>query len=95
MRLIDADRLKNTLIGLMNTSSPAPSDNDCAIDGMLNLLDEQPTVEAVKHGHWITQYDLDGYIAYYECTNCKFALLWGPDDDLPKYCPEFGAKNGG
>lgn len=51
--------------------------------------------DAVKHGHWVTQYDLDGNITHYECTNCDFGLLWANDDALPKYCPECGAKMDG
>ena len=85
MRLIDSDSLKAYLKNHY-------SDREDMVEMLLGDVDSQPTVEAVKHGDWIAQYDLDGYIAYHECTNCKFALLWGPDDDLPKYCPECGAR---
>lgn len=50
MRLIDADQFKAKLLSFMNTKSPTPSDTDCVLDGVLNLLDEQPTIDHVKHG---------------------------------------------
>ncbi|MGM9519765.1 MAG: hypothetical protein ACI3WS_03720 [Phascolarctobacterium sp.] len=87
-RLIDADKLKNTLIGLMNTSSPVPSDNDCAIDGLLNLLDDQPDVDPVKHGRWLHKHN-----GYAKCSVCGayFAGVYD-DDNEDKYCRRCGAK---
>lgn len=51
-RLIDADQFKAKLLSLMNRKAPMPSDTDCILDGVLNLLEEQSTVAPVKHGRW-------------------------------------------
>lgn len=91
MRLIDADRLKNALIGLMDTSSPVPSDNDCAIDGMLNLLNDQPTVDLVKHGYWIKR----NSVGTATCSVCGGLIMNFYNKDANTYCHNCGAKMDG
>lgn len=79
MRLIDADKLKETIHThhyiLMFTFGI-----DCAID-------EQPTVEAepVKHGHWVAFESKVGHIQY--CSSCGIGYPERTD-----YCPHCGAK---
>lgn len=74
MRLIDADALKREpelLYGLT-----------VAITEIQDVINEAPTVEERKHGHWI-DIDLDTSI----CSVCK-----KPQEYETKYCPECGAK---
>lgn len=73
MRLIDADALrrrKELRFGLM-----------AAITTIQFLIDETPTVEERKNGHWI-DIDLDTSI----CSVCK-----NPQEYETRYCPECGA----
>ena len=73
MRLIDADALKREpelLYGLT-----------VAITEIQDVINEAPTVEERKHGHWI-DIDLDTSI----CSVCK-----KPQEYETKYCPECGA----
>lgn len=73
MRLIDADALcrrKELRFGLM-----------AAITTVQFLIDEAPTVEERKQGHWI-DIDLDTSI----CSVCK-----NPQEYETRYCPECGA----
>ena len=77
MRLIDADALrrrKELRFGLM-----------AAITTIQFLIDETPTVEERKHGHW-EDIDLDTSV----CSVCK-----KPQEYETKYCPECGAKMDG
>jgi hypothetical protein len=74
MRLIDADALKREpelLYGLT-----------VAITEIQDVIDEAPTVEERKHGHW-EDIDLDTSV----CSVCK-----KPQEYETKYCPECGAK---
>ena len=73
MRLIDKDALrrrKELRFGLM-----------AAITTIQFLIDEAPTVEERKNGHWI-DIDLDTSI----CSVCK-----NPQEYETRYCPECGA----
>lgn len=74
MRLIDADALKREpelLYGLT-----------VAITEIQDVIDEAPTVEERKRGHW-EDIDLDTSV----CSVCK-----KPQEYETKYCPECGAK---
>ncbi len=74
MKLIDADALKREpelLYGLT-----------VAITEIQDVIDEAPTVEERKHGHW-EDIDLDTSV----CSVCK-----KPQEYETKYCPECGAK---
>ena len=92
MRLIDADQFKAKPLSFMDRKAPTPSDTDCILDGVLNLLEEQPTVAPVKHGHWI---NIDAkfenmYVAH-QCSICKSEFL----GDASNVCPRCGAKMDG
>ena len=89
MRLIDADQFKAKLLSFMDSKAPTPSDTDCVLDGVINLLEEQPTIDPVKHGHWI---NIDAkfenmYVAH-QCSICKSEFL----GDASNFCPRCGAK---
>lgn len=77
MRLIDADALrrrKELRFGLM-----------AAITTIQFLIDETPTVEERKHGHWLTK-----KAWHVECSECHHVLEF--ICDVKKYCPNCGAK---
>lgn len=77
MRLIDADALrrrKELRFGLM-----------AAITTIQFLIDEAPTVEERKQGHWLTK-----KAWHVECSECHHVLEF--ICDVKKYCPNCGAK---
>lgn len=79
MRLIDADALKRKpelLYGLT-----------AAITEIQFLIDEAPTVEERKHGHWI-ELEPDKYGNFIQCSVCdsKFGLY-----SKDNYCQACGA----
>ena len=92
MRLIDADQFKAKLLSFMDRKAPTPSDTDCILDGVLNLLEEQPTIDPVKHGHWIEQVKIkkDGEVrlVHWRCSLCGCFL----GTNTANYCPACGAK---
>lgn len=80
MRLIDADALrrrKELRFGLM-----------AAITTIQFLIDETPTVEERKHGHWINP-----KAWHVECSECHHVLEF--ICDVKNYCPNCGAKMDG
>lgn len=94
MRLIDADQIKAKLLSLMDGKAPTPSDTDCILDGVLNLLEEQPTETSeswVKHGHWIVYPTL---VSFLRCSQCHNGVGWH-NDKKPNYCPNCGARMDG
>ena len=91
MRLIDADQFKAKLLSFMDSKAPTPSETDCILDGVLNLLEEQPTIDPVKHGHWIYVGAHNG-VHLFECSLCHCGLNTENPDWLSKYCSGCGAK---
>lgn len=82
MRLIDAETLKEKLEKIADMNNPKWSYDSMMIAKiMINILDEAPTVEERKNGHWI-DIDLDTSI----CSVCK-----NPQEYETRYCPECGA----
>lgn len=80
MRLIDADALKREpelLYGLT-----------VAITEIQDVIDEAPTVEERKQGHWLTK-----KAWHVECSECHHVLEF--ICDVKKYCPNCGAKMDG
>lgn len=90
MRLIDADQFKAKLLSFMDSKVTTPSDTDCILDGVLNLLEEQPTIKPVKHGHWQESKCLND--CFWVCSCCKFPSQAIAAPQLYKYCPNCGAK---
>ena len=77
MRLIDADALrrrKELRFSLM-----------AAITTIQFLIDDAPTVEERKQGHWLTK-----KAWHVECSECHHVLEF--ICDVKKYCPNCGAK---
>ena len=78
MRLIDADALKREpelLYGLT-----------VAITEIQDVIDEAPTVEERKHGHWVRHNNI---IA---CSECIWDMYWEEGNTKLNYCPYCGAK---
>lgn len=86
--LIDAEKLKREIKSLCN---PYGKPSIGFEDGkkMLDLIDRQPTVEAVpvRHGRWIME--KDGYRYMMVCSVCSEGYLGMPETN---YCPNCGAK---
>ena len=88
MRLIDAD----TLLVRENCHNMYPSiDHYCLSQKVIRIEDimAAPTVDPVRHGHWIEDGDSDGC----GCSICghEYCYLL-PDKDILKFCPNCGAK---
>lgn len=94
-RLIDADELRSGLFHLEGETSTTDRQlgyqagwNDALMYGVLDA----PTVDAVKHGHWLFYEEPDGYY-HSECSECG---RWCDEDVFLKgkwhYCPNCGAK---
>lgn len=94
-RLIDADAIRKGKFCL----NPLHADNDNTYYYQLGwnaaietICDCVPTVDPVKHGHWLFYEEPDGYY-HSECSECG---QWCDEDVFLKgkwhYCPNCGAK---
>lgn len=83
MRIIDADALKKAVNGRSTHWL-----NDWSTLGVLAVIDEQPTIDAVPvaHGEWIYT-DKGWQIGKYKCSECEDLTNW-----RSPYCPNCGAK---
>ena len=88
MRLIDADKLKDII-----------SDT-----WILDRIDEQPTVDPIKHGHWEHGKELSRDYIGDVCVSVRYDKCWcsecryqveGFGLPLWMYCPHCGAKMDG
>lgn len=99
MRLINADALREYIKECDYCRNCDERDRFCQMDCELpeltekveRMIAEQPTVDPVKHGHWIDpRTDVDGMYEF--CSVC------GEDADITHYgkhfayCPNCGAK---
>ena len=84
MRLIDEDALLKDI-----------NDYPYGYRGMIkDTIAIQPTVDPIKHGHWIRTPYTD-YDDTYECSVCgdSWTFIEGtPKDNEAYYCPKCGAK---
>ena len=91
MRLIDADALKNKILECSKNCFTYGAYGDYytgreyAYLDAADLIDEAPTVEERKHGHWLTK-----KAWHVECSECHHVLEF--ICDVKKYCPNCGAK---
>lgn len=107
MRLIDADSLIENLSKWLKQVDPThPSDippMDDIIVSTIMTIEEEPTVDPVRHGHWVEEIDpeencwneevlycscCDEPIRVHETDNTYFL----PTRKTLKYCPYCGAK---
>lgn len=87
-RLIDADELL-----LNNTWLWFDENGNHTIAG--EAIEDAPTVDAVKHGHWRDSRDTG--VLFMECSVCKarakkYAYLGAVGTNGIRYCPYCGAK---
>ena len=83
MKLIDSDKFKAKLLSLMDRETTMPSETDCILDGVINLLEEQPTIGPVKHGLWIDKPSRCRFATMkYECSVCG-KVRW----EKHNFCP--------
>lgn len=103
MRLIDADVLKIRLKNRWCCDCQSKGMDyqgvrcrACAIMDELDEIDDAPTVDPVKHGHWVKHKSniescyiqrYDGDLVWYECSECQ-----GRETIIKLYCPYCGAK---
>ena len=81
-RLIDADEL---IYGLKTEFG------QFAMKYILAFIKAQPTVDPVKHGHWIFVEDM---VSHIRCSECGDDICW-VNTKRPKYCPKCGARMDG
>ena len=81
-RLIDADEL---IYGLKTEFG------QFAMKYILAFIKAQPTVDPVKHGHWIF---VEKMVSYIKCSECGDDICW-VNTKRPKYCPSCGARMDG
>lgn len=92
MRLIDADKLRKDVLDLPDCYNGFSDTYDKA--RILDLVDEQPTVDPIKHGHWIEVQRIHekDHTAICECSLCG-DTVWVYDGQRAwNYCPTCGAK---
>ncbi len=91
MRLIDADNLKARLRNMYKRRESDPrargiiDDVKGIIDSLIDVIDEEPTIDSVKHAHWTEKYD--GYMILCVCSICNARTIMKSN-----YCPNCGAK---
>lgn len=85
MRLIDADKYRDVLVGWMHNCFhqilaryDGYDEASDAIASCIEELDNQPTIESVKHGRWEwfcnEPIEVNGHTCYsygYRCTACR------------------------
>ena len=81
MRIIDADSLKETIEYIsFETGYDA--------EKVINAIDEEPTIEIVKHGHWI--FDEREWVNA-KCSVCGKHTDRSGAENYYDYCPRCGA----
>lgn len=90
MRLIDADSIQEELAALILYSAGTP-EGKC-IDYAHNLIDSEPTVDAVpvKHAYVVWTIKNSSYHTQC-CSNCHRTFISRPDETI-EFCPHCGAK---
>lgn len=87
MRLIDADKLKKYGFKIEFTTEDGSKGTIIGVEH--KEIDWMPTIDPVKHGHWIFGNSLRGYA---QCSECKsFTGSWD-EDHADNYCSHCGAK---
>ena len=82
MRLIDADDLTVRLAFLFDLLANGEMEKLTTTE-ILEFIEEQPTINPVKHGQWIERSKDDN-----RCSLCG----WGVWVNTNNYCPNCGAK---
>lgn len=89
MKVIDAEKFRIELEEYVKNLN-----RFLGVHDIVKILDEQPEVETLKHGHWVELIRpcvIDGYEAEdttYYCSVCHTSAC----NELDKYCSHCGAK---
>ena len=87
MRLIDADALMQTYAKFVAPSNNSDFENEPTWNDAVSLLESAPTVDPVKHGHWVyVGHGLAGE------SICKCSICGHQTPDDGNYCSYCGAK---
>lgn len=86
-RLIDAEHLRVSIYKKFKESGE-PFFPKCRQEDV-RLVDSEPTIDPVKHGHWAEYSN-----GVYYCSECHEEAYWDTDygQQLFEYCPYCGAK---
>ena len=95
-RLIDADELMKKFYDIeFNAKHELFGESrDLALEGLKHIkkaLKGMPTIDPVKHGHWIFVEDM---VSYIKCSECGDDICW-VNTKRPKYCPSCGSRMDG
>lgn len=90
MRLVDADNIQDKLANLILYSAGTP-EGEC-VDYAHNLIDAEPTVDAVPvvHAHVVWTKPNTGHKTQC-CSNCHRTFISRPNEAI-EFCPHCGAK---
>ena len=88
MRLVDADALMQTYAKFVAPSNNSDFENEPTWNDAVSLLESAPTVDPVKHGHWIDRAKSILGLPTEACSECaEWSVGYKKD-----YCPHCGAK---
>lgn len=91
MRLIDADALKTTCVGITDAQDNFYGSADVVF---ADDVDNAPTIDPVTHAKWV--YNTDDFTPKHRCTNCGYnkPIMAGENvtQEPKNYCPNCGAK---
>lgn len=99
MGLVDTERLKETMKPSADSMKIKPDmtweeiwQEECG------FIDDAPTVDPVKHGHWIEHHEPFTWMGYttWTCSKCDYEC--GYEKEIrwrTSYCPNCGAKMDG
>lgn len=91
MRLIDADALIPMMKYATTDSEIGVFPIKIGFNDIEKVINEQPTVNTVRHGHWIFRPFLDDWIgSLYICSECRYGCF-----SMYRFCPRCGAKMDG
>lgn len=80
-----SDKLREELANYLHIPNPEREISNECIGDFIQNIDAQPTVEHIRHAHWITS---DSFIA---CSNCGIAIQ-NEYTPYANYCIFCGAK---
>ena len=90
MRLIDAEEAYKVLTDYYHHKT------EIQHDALKEAIERVPTVDPMKHGHWVEQEHEDWkWSKEYRCSECgKYRLMTNPFGREWNYCPNCGAHMG-
>lgn len=93
-RIIDADALKETICNHVYPVKDAFNSRDYGMfwtGGIEKAIDEQPTIDLVKHGRWMHDRDDELFSGYCSCCGWTSIVMETDVAGMP-YCPNCGAR---